>query len=126
MLYEVITPVSQLEVLLGKFIGAALALLAALVLGFGISGLTIGWRAGTAEADTFLILLGFSFLLGMATLSLGFLISAASKKSATAIGLAIFTWLVLVFFGDLGLMGSAIVMKLRIGELFTLAMLNPL
>jgi Cu-processing system permease protein len=34
--------------------------------------------------------------------------------------------LVLVFFGDLGLMGTAVVMKLEIGQLFTLALLNPL
>ena len=37
-----------------------------------------------------------------------------------------FFWLVFVFFGDLGLMGTAIVLRLDIDQLFTFALLNPL
>ncbi len=47
-------------------------------------------------------------------------------KSATAVGISLFLWLLLVFFGDLGLMGTALVLRMEIGQLFTLAMLNPL
>ena len=39
------------------------------------------------------------------------LISAAVKKAATAVGLALFLWLILVYFGDLGLMGTSVCMK---------------
>jgi Cu-processing system permease protein len=59
-------------------------------------------------------------------LSLGFLIPAAVQSGATAVGLALFLWLLLVFFGDLGLMGTAVVLQLDVNQLFALALLNPL
>ncbi len=126
LLYILAHPVAQIEVLLGKFLGLALALLAALVLGFGLSGLLIAWQGGMAQTSSYLMLVLLAFLLALASLSLGLLISAAARKGATAIGLALFLWLLLVFFGDLGLMGTALVMRIRIGELFLLALLNPL
>jgi Cu-processing system permease protein len=126
LLYLLTQPVAQIELLLGKFLGLALAILVTLVLGFGLSGLFIAWQGGTTQAGDYLTLLGLAFTLALASLSLGFLISAAAGRSATAVGIALFVWLVLVFFGDLGLMGTAVVLRLGIGQLFTLAMLNPL
>lgn len=126
LLYLLTQPVSQAELLLGKFLGLALAILAALVLGFGLSGILIAWQGGATQATDFLALVLLAFVLALASLSLGFLISAAVSKSATAVGLALFLWLVLVFFGDLGLMGTAIVLRLGIDQLFTMALLNPM
>lgn len=126
LLYLMAQPITQLEVLLGKYFGAALALMAALTMGFGLSGLVIGWQGGIKGAGTYLLLVVFSYFLALVSLSLGFLISSAVKKSSTAIGIALFLWLALVFFGDLGLMGTAIVLKMKVGELFSVAMLNPL
>jgi Cu-processing system permease protein len=126
MLYLLTQPISQAELLVGKFVGLALAMLVALVLGFGLSGLLIAWRGGTTEAARFLELVLMAFGLALASLSIGFLISATTRKSATAVGLALFLWLVFVFFGDLGLMGTAIVLRIDIDQLFTLALLNPL
>lgn len=126
MLYLLTQPVSQAELLAGKFLGLALAMLVALVLGFGLSGLLIAWRGGTTDATRFLELVLMAFGLALASLSMGFLISATTRKSATAVGLALFLWLLFVFFGDLGLMGTAIVLRLDIDHLFTLALLNPL
>jgi Cu-processing system permease protein len=71
-------------------------------------------------------MVGLAFILALASLSVGFLISAAVRKSATAVGIALFVWLLLVFFGDLGLMGTAIVLRMEISQLFTLALINPL
>jgi Cu-processing system permease protein len=96
------------------------------VIGFGLSGLLIAWQGGTTQAAQFLVLVLLAFGLALASLSLGFLISATTGKSATAVGVALFLWLVLVFFGDLGLMGTAIVLRIDIDQLFTLALLNPL
>lgn len=126
LLYLLTQPVSQAEVLLGKFLGLAVAILAALVLGFGLSGLLIAWQGGATQAADFLSLVLLAFFLALVSLSLGFLISSAMTRSATAVGLALFLWLALVFFGDLGLMGTAIVLRLGVGELFTIALLNPL
>lgn len=126
LLYLLAQPVAQLEVLLGKFLGLALALLAALGLGFGLTGALIAVNNATTEIGTYLALMGLAFLLALISLSLGFLISAVVQRGATAVGLALFLWLLLVFFGDLGLMGTAVVLRLDVGQLFALALANPL
>lgn len=126
LIYLLAQPINQLELLIGKFFGLSLALIGALGLGFGLTGLLIALNGGGARVTTYLTLMGFSFLLAVATLSLGFLISAAVTRGATAIGLAIFVWLLLVFFGDLGVMGTALVLQLDVTQLFTMAMINPL
>ncbi len=126
LLYLLTQPISQAELLLGKFVGLALAILVALVLGFGLSGLLIAWQGGATDAGNYVALVLMAFGLALASLSLGFLISSATSKSATAVGVALFLWLLLVFFGDLGLMGTAIVLRIDVDQLFALAMLNPL
>ena len=70
--------------------------------------------------------LGLALLLALACLSLGFLLSALSKRTATALGIALFIWLALVFFADLGLMGTAIVLDMNASTLLGLALANPL
>ncbi len=126
LVYLLAQPVTRLELLLGKFLGLSLALLAALGLGFGLTGLLIAFQAGDADVSTYLTLLGLSFLLALASLSLGFLVSAAVQRGATAVGLVLFVWLLLVFFGDLGLMGTAVVLRLEVSQLLALALVNPL
>ena len=43
-----------------------------------------------------------------------------------AIGGGLFLWLAFVFLGDLGLMGTALTMRLSVGQLLWLSLLNPL
>jgi Cu-processing system permease protein len=131
LIYLMAQPVNQFELLLGKFTGMALALVAALGLGFGLTGLLIAANSregggGGTEIGTYVVLLFLSCLLAVASLSVGFLISAMTTRSATAVGLALFLWLVLVFFGDLGLMGTAVVLQFDINQLFAAALANPL
>ena len=59
-------------------------------------------------------------------LSVGMLISVASRRSSVSAGIALFVWLSLVFVSDLGLMASSVIFKLRVQEIFGLAALNPL
>lgn len=125
LLYLMAQPMTQMELLLGKFIGLALALMAAITMGFGLTAVLIAFSGG-ADSSTYLTLLALACLLAVASLSVGYLISATVQRGATAVGLALFVWLILVFFGDLGLMGSALVMRLDVGQLFWLALLNPL
>lgn len=125
LLYLMAQPITQMELLLGKFIGLALALMAAITMGFGLTAVLIAFSGG-ADSSTYLTLLALACLLAVASLSVGYLISATVQRGATAVGLALFVWLILVFFGDLGLMGSALVMRLDVGQLFWLALLNPL
>lgn len=126
LIYLLAQPISSAELLLGKFVGLSLALTAALVIGFGLTGIMMAVVGGGGDFQVYLTLLVLSVLLAIATLSVGFLISAAVKKAATAVGLALFLWLILVYFGDLGLMGTAVVMQIRVEQLLALALINPL
>jgi Cu-processing system permease protein len=124
--YLLAQPVGRAEILIGKFLGLSMALLAALLSGFGLAAALLAWQGGLVEAGRYSLLVGFSLLLALVSLSLGMAISAWSRSSALAVGLALLVWLLLVFLGDLGLMGTAIVMKLDIGTLFALTLVNPL
>ncbi len=129
LVYLLAQPVNRGEVWLGKYLGLALALLAALALGFGTSALVIVFNGGdTATPDVYLQLVGLAFLLALVMLGVGFLVSTFSRKASVAVGVALFLWLVFVFFGDLGLMGAAVALKaqMSIGNLFALSLINPL
>ncbi len=119
-------PIARWEVLLGKWIGLATAIAAALALGFGATALLLGARGQSAGLWRYASIFGFSVLLAWAMLSVGLLISVLARSSALALGVAIFTWLALVFFGDLGLMSTTIALKLSAQELLAAALANPL
>ncbi|MFQ5577849.1 MAG: ABC transporter permease, partial [Anaerolineae bacterium] len=124
--YLLAQPVNRAEVLLGKYLGLAASLLGTLALGFGISGFIIARRGGQTDARAYGWLVLLAFILALAMLSLGVLISAFTRKTTVATGAALLVWLALVFVGDLGLMGTALVFRLPIRVLFNLALLNPL
>lgn len=124
--YLLAQPVGRLEVLMGKLLGLGMALLAALLVGFGLAAALIAWQGGLVEAGRYALLVGFSLLLALVSLSMGIALSAWSRSAALATGLALFAWLTLVFLGDLGLMGTSMTMELDIGALFTMTLLNPL
>ncbi|RMF59331.1 MAG: ABC transporter permease [Calditrichaeota bacterium] len=126
LLYILAQPVDPIEVLTGKFMGVGIALLGALALGFGISGFMIAWYGGATHIGSYLGLVGLTFLLGLVTLGMGLLISSALSKANTAVGVSLFFWLILVFFGDLGIMGTALIAKFDIQHLFYVSLLNPL
>lgn len=105
--------------------GAALAVLAALALGFGLAGIGLA-SAGGGEPSTYLALGGFATLLALASLGLGFIISVLTRKSATASGAALILWLALVFLGDLSLIGATMAFRPPPSAMLTLLLLNPL
>lgn len=121
--YLLAQPVTGAEVLLGKYLGMAGALFASLSLGFGLAGVAM---VGRGQAGSYLLTVTLACLLGLAMLSLGFLVSVTARKTSTALGGSLGLWLLLVFVGDLGVMGTAIVMQLPISSVFMVAALNPL
>ena len=124
--YLLAQPVSPAEVFVGKYLGAALALLLILVFGFGSSAVAMAARGTTGSLSGFLVLVALTLLLGLAMLSVGYLISSGSPQTAAALGLALTLWLGFVIVGDLGLMGSALVMDLSPGTLLVASLANPL
>lgn len=124
--YMLSQPVHRIEVLLGKYVGLAISMVATLALGFGGSALVMA-RSGTAgDPRSYGALVALSFVLALAMLSLGFLISILARKTSVALGMALFSWLALAFLSDLGLMGGTLAFKLHVSDLFRLALVNPL
>jgi Cu-processing system permease protein len=124
--YLLAQPVSRVEVLLGKYLGVAGALLATLTLGFGVAGVALVLQGTIQDAGSYLFTVMLAYLLALAMLSLGFLLSSLAKKTTTALGGALFLWLFLVFIGDLGIMGTSVSMQLPIETVFYAAVVNPL
>lgn len=124
--YILAQPVSLLEVFISKFLGLAIAIAAAIVSGFALATLTISYMSGGKGMDTFLQLTGLTVLLALVSLSVGYLISSLTHRTSTALGAAVVVWLALVMIGDLGLMGTAVMVKLSPSTLLTVTILNPL
>lgn len=124
--YLLAQPVNHAEVLLGKYIGIATALIASLILGFGVSGIALSLQGQAGDFGGYLFTVVLACLLAIAMLSVGFMLAVLIKKTSTALTSGLFTWLLLVFLGDLGIMGAAIVTQMPIQTIFWLASLNPL
>lgn len=125
LLYLLAQPVNRAEVFAGKALGAGLAVTLALALGFGLAGLALT-TAGAGEGGAFLALAGYTWLLALVSLGLGFIISAYTRKTATAVGAALILWLVLVFFSDLGLVGVTLAVRPTPAALLGMLLVNPL
>jgi Cu-processing system permease protein len=125
LLYLLAQPVSRAEVFWGKALGALLAVIGALSLGFGLAGLVMA-SAGGGRPGAYLALAAHTFLLAAASLGIGFVISALTRKAATAMAGALLAWLVLVFVGDLGLMGATAAFRPAPDALLAALLANPL
>lgn len=100
-------PVSRGEFLIGKAVGHFVVIVLALVLGYGITALVLfvtGGGSAEALAD-FARLIATSALLGLAFLSIGYVLSALSRQASTAAALAVGVWLIMVVLYDLALLG---------------------
>lgn len=124
--YLLAQPVSRTELLLGKYLGLAVALLSCILLGLGLCGIVVGSRGGSLDASSIIWLAGLSLLLALGMLATGMLISVVTRRASVATGTAVFLWLALVFGTDLALMAGTLTFRLRIEELFALSLMNPL
>lgn len=98
-------PLTRMELLLGKFLGLALALTLSTVVGFALDAMLLvrqfGWP-GVYHYGGFVF---SSVMLGMAFLSLALLISVVSRDRTRASGAAIALWFGFVLVFDLLLLG---------------------
>jgi len=118
-------PVAPTEVFIGKFLGSALALACAMIVGVSLSGAVIAAHGGFMHLPGYLGLLGLMVLLGLAHVALGLLISTLTRHTTTAVGAALVGWLAVVVMSDLGVMGTAMVLKLSPPHVLWLSCLNP-
>lgn len=118
-------PVTLGEIFIGKYLGSVFALSATLCVGFGLSGIVIGIFGGWEQLSSYLGLLGYTVLLAIVYLGIGFLISVFCLKMITAIGVSIFLWFLFVFLSDLGIMGTTVALNLSSRDLLWIVLTNP-
>ena len=123
--YLLAQPINRAELFLAKYLGLSAALVGSLAIGFGVSAFALARGSDPRQIRLFLTLAGLAAVLGLGMLSLGMLISVLARRSAAATGTAIMAWLVIVFVGDLGLMGSAILFRLRASSLLLASIVSP-
>lgn len=124
--YLLSQPVSASEVFLGKYLGSAVSLVIMFVLGFGWAGLALALRGSSGSLSGFGLLVVLTTLLGLGMLSVGYLISSFTSQTSAALGIAVTIWLGLVVVGDLGIMGSSLVMSFNPSTLLSVTLVNPL
>ncbi|MCA9753544.1 MAG: ABC transporter permease, partial [Gemmatimonadetes bacterium] len=94
--------------------------------GCGMGGPAAVLGGGGGDPRAYGVLVTLAFVLSLAMLSVGFLISVLTRRASVATGVALFVWLGLAFLSDLGLMGGTVAFRLHVSDLFALAVLNPL
>ncbi len=119
-------PVSPAEVFAGTFLGYGMALFVAI----GSSLLPVGValrRLVGVQPGEYLVFAGLTLLLGLAFLSLAFLVSIVSRDRARAVAHAIFLWVVAVLVYDLVLVGVLVLYRETIppASFGYLLLLNP-
>jgi Cu-processing system permease protein len=118
-------PITRSEAYAGKYLGLLGAVTASVCAGFGATGIIVGMAVGGGNARGFLALVALTLLLGAATLSLGTLLSVVLRARARVVGAAFAVWLLLVYVSDLGTIGLTLARNLGPGQVFALALLNP-
>lgn len=100
-------PLARWQLLAGKFLGHLAILALALIAGFGLAGAVLAATRGVSAGDVRALtqLIASAILLGGAFIALGYLVSVLSRERATAAGIAVALWLVMVVLYDLALIG---------------------
>ena len=117
-------PVARWQVVVGKFFGHLAILAIATFFGYGLAGLGLQFYHGGVDFSAwtpFVFLILASILLGACFLSIGYLISAVVLERATAAGIAIGVWLLLVVIYDMALLGVLVADQ---GKVITAPLLN--
>jgi Cu-processing system permease protein len=124
LVYLLSQPVTKRQLFFGKALGATLAMIVSVSGGFAVAGLGIALSGGDGFAG-FAVLWASALLFVLVCISIGMLISVLSANRSRAIGVALLAWFVFTILSDLGLMGTAYVLRLRSEGIVGMALLNP-
>lgn len=98
-------PVTRAEILLGKIAGLVGANILATLFGFGLTGLLIARRVGTAGLSSYIILVGMAILVGIVFSALAAVLAISLRRSLRAYAAVLVVWFVLVLLFDLLIIG---------------------
>jgi Cu-processing system permease protein len=123
--YLVAQPVTRLEVFTGKLAGLMGATTLSILFGFGAAAIAVGLGGAVPTATYAALVLG-AWLLGLVTVTIGALLSIATKRRVRALAAAIAVWIVLVFLCDFGVLAVAASQSVGPGALFAISLVNPM
>jgi Cu-processing system permease protein len=120
-------PITRTELLLGKYLGLALALTLSTLAGFGLVAVVLWRHMGASALLHYTGFMASSVLLGLSFLSLAVLLSVLARDRTRASGLAIAIWFFFVLVFDLLLLGLLVTTGEHFsGDTFSwLLLLNP-
>ncbi len=101
-------PISRSQVILGKYIGLVITIVATTLIGFGLPGVVISLVIGLEGAIVYAIVVGISILLSIVFVGLSILITLLSQRRQVALGAAIGVWLYFELFYGLLVLGSTL------------------
>lgn len=118
-------PISATEVLVGKFVGLALAVWGAIAIGFGVAGLLVALVKPLTDVQHYLLFVALSAILAAAMLSVGMFVSVLADTRVKALSLAVLLWFFFVLLYDLGAIGLALTVSSSGRTLVGVAIGNP-
>jgi ABC-type transport system involved in multi-copper enzyme maturation permease subunit len=93
-------PVARATIILGRWLGEAMALSGSIAGGFGLGGVLIAYTAGAEGAMGFAFFVGASLLLAVIFLSLAAAIAACTDTRVIALSVGTFAWFFFVLLYD--------------------------
>jgi ABC-type transport system involved in multi-copper enzyme maturation permease subunit len=124
MQYLLSNPITKSEYFLGKIGGLLLATTAVIFIGFG-AALVAAYASDVAQLSSLAVLMLTAALLNSVMLALALIISEVSKRKATAMGIAIFTWFLLAIVSGLDTLTYAVYWNIGPGVALSLILLDP-
>lgn len=118
-------PVTRARVVTGTFLGRAIVLVCATIIGFGVVGFLLLREYGIAYWPTFLVFLLGAVGLGLAFLSIGLLVSTIAREKTHALGVSLLGWAWFVLVHDLLGLGLIAAMDLSETAVSALVLANP-
>lgn len=109
-------PVNRSEVLIGKLLGVYGALVAALLLGFGASGIVIALQSGQEGLNRYLVFTGLTLLLALVFVILGGMAAILARNRARTLGATLAMWFFFVLFYDLLVIGTTFLLREHTGN----------
>ena len=121
-------PLSKVQLLLGKFLGQGGIITLATVLGFGSAALLLGMQSDFASVlPAFGLFILTATLLGLAFISIAYVISLAVNEKSKAAGISLLVWFFFVLVFDLALLALLVGTESGLSQdmLVNTMMLNP-
>lgn len=118
-------PVTRERVVLGTYLGRAVVLAGATIIGFGVVGFLLLREYGVAHWGTFLTFLVAAIAVGTVFLAIAVLVSTVARAKTHALGVALLVWLWFVLIHDLISLGIVAAISLPDALLSAMVLANP-